>query len=195
MEMLPINNQQNDYDGYDPNLVHHLLNIHWNRQHHNLLLIYRPLFMRDWGTGGPYYSKLLLNAMLFAAAKFSPRTEIRKDPNWAGSAGYQFRERFTTLLGEAMGESRITTIQALITLASSLFAIETAAKSTAWLYSGIAFRMIIDLGLNVDGVELLKRQKISPEELECRRRVFWGAFSFDKIHSVSVSAQYLHPRN
>ncbi|KAE9984611.1 hypothetical protein BLS_001986 [Venturia inaequalis] len=183
-EMLPENNKLNDYDGYDPNLVHHLLNIHWNRQHHNLLLIYRPLFMRDWGTGGPYFSKLLLNAILFAAAKFSPRTDIRKDPNWAGSSGYQFRERFTTLLGEAMGESRITTIQALITLASSLFAIETTAKSTAWLYSGIAFRMITDLGLHLDGVELLKRNKISPEELECRRRVFWGAFSFDKIHSM-----------
>lgn len=189
--MLPENNKHNDYDGYDPNLVHHLLNIHWNRQHHNLLLIYRPLFMRDWVTGGPYFSKLLLNAILFAAAKFSPRVDIRKDPNWAGSSGYQFRERFTTLLGEAMGESRITTIQALITLASSLFAIETTAKSTAWLYSGIAFRMITDLGLHLDGVELLKRHKISPEELECRRRVFWGAFSFDKIHSVSNQAYSL----
>ncbi|QDS71093.1 hypothetical protein FKW77_009103 [Venturia effusa] len=183
-EILPENNKHNDYDGYDPTLVHHLLNIYWNRQHHNLLLIYRPLFMRDWGTGGPYFSKLLLNAILFAAAKFSPRTEMRKEPNWAGSSGYQFRERFTRLLGEAMGESRITTIQALITLASSLFAIETTAKSTAWLYSGIAFRMITDLGLHLDGVELLKRNKISPEELECRRRVFWGAFSFDKIHSM-----------
>jgi len=83
-----------------------------------------------------------------------------------------------------MDESRITTIQALITVASSLFAIETSAKSTAWLYSGIAFRMIIDLSLNVDGVDLLNRGKITAEELECRRRVFWGAFVFDKIHSM-----------
>jgi hypothetical protein len=184
IEALPLSSQNYDYDGWDPDLVLHLLNIHWNRQHHNLLIIYRPLFVRDWATGGPYFSKLLLNAILFAAAKFSPRDELRKSPKLAATAGYAFRQRFKTLLGEEMDDSKITTIQALITVASSLFAIETSAKSTAWLYSGIAFRMIIDLGLNVDGVELLKRQKISAEEVECRRRVFWGAFVFDKIHSM-----------
>lgn len=184
IEALPISNQSYDYDGWDPDMVLHLLNIHWNRQHHNLLIVYRPLFMRDWATGGQYFSKLLLNAILFAAAKFSPRDELRKSPKLAASAGYAFRQRFKTLLGEEMDDSKITTIQALVTVASSLFAIETSAKSTAWLYSGIAFRMIIDLGLNEDGVELLKRQKITAEELECRRRVFWGAFVFDKIHSM-----------
>ncbi|KIW02202.1 uncharacterized protein PV09_06358 [Verruconis gallopava] len=184
IEALPLSSQSYDYDGWDADLVNHLLNIHWNRQHHNLLIIYRPLFMRDWASGGPYFSKLLLNAILFASAKFSPRDELRKSPELAHTAGFAFRERFKTLLGAEMDDSKITTIQALITLASSLFAIETSAKSTAWLYSGIAFRMIIDLGLNVDGVELLKHNKISPEELECRRRVFWGAFVFDKIHSM-----------
>jgi hypothetical protein len=164
--------------------VLHLLNIHFNRQHHNLLLIYRPLFYRDFATRGPYFSKLLLNAILFAASKFSPRVDIRREASLPSTAGWRFRQRFKDLLGEAMDESSITTIQALITVASSLFAVESASKSTAWLYSGIAFRMIIDLGLNVDGAELLKQQKISPEDLEARRRVFWGAFVFDKIHSM-----------
>jgi hypothetical protein len=161
-----------------------LLNIHFNRQHHNLLLIYRQLFFRDFATGGPYFSKLLLNAILFAASKFSPRVDIRREASFPSTAGWRFRQRFKDLLGEAMDESSITTIQALITVASSLFAVEGASKSTAWLYSGIAFRMIIDLGLNIDGTELLKRQKITPEDLEARRRVFWGAFVFDKIHSM-----------
>jgi hypothetical protein len=182
--VLPSSNRAYDYDGWEPELVLHLLNIHFNRQHHNLLLIYRPLFMRDFAAGGPFFSKLLLNAILFAASKFSPRIDIRKDAKNPSTAGWQFRQRFKSLLGEAMDESSITTIQALITIASSLFAVESQAKSTAWLYSGIAFRMIIDLGLNIDGADLLRRQKVTVEELEARRRVFWGAFVFDKIHSM-----------
>ncbi|KAF2435402.1 hypothetical protein EJ08DRAFT_580700 [Tothia fuscella] len=184
IEALPSSTQAYDYDGYEPELVHHLLNIHFNRQHHNLLLIYRPLFMRDFASGGHYYSKLLLNAIMFGSSKFSPRVDIRKDADRPSTAGWQFRQRFKNLLGEAMDESSITTIQALITVASSLFAIESAAKSTAWLYSGIAFRMIVDLGLHIDGAELLKNHRITAEDLEARRRVFWGAFVFDKIHSM-----------
>jgi hypothetical protein len=184
IEALPSSSKAFNYDGWEPELVLHLLNIHFNRQHHNLLLIYRPLFFRDFADEGPYFSKLLLNAIMFAASKFSPRVDIRKDAGTPSTAGWQFRQRFRELLGEAMDESSITTIQALITVASSLFAVESGSKSTAWLYSGIAFRMILDLGLNIDGAELLKKQKIAAEDLECRRRVFWGAFVFDKIHSM-----------
>jgi hypothetical protein len=31
----------------------HLLDLHWNRQHHAFLITYRPLFMRDWACNGP----------------------------------------------------------------------------------------------------------------------------------------------
>ncbi|KAK3077079.1 hypothetical protein LTS18_011258 [Coniosporium uncinatum] len=133
--------------------------------------------------GGPYYSRLLLNAVLFAASKFSPRADIRRVPEQPSTAGWQFRKRFRELLGEAMDESSIPTIQALVTIASSLFAVGES-KSTPWLYSGIAFRMIIDLGLHIDSAELVRRGKLSVQDLECRRRVFWGAYIYDKIHSM-----------
>lgn len=161
----------------------HLLNIHWNRQHHNLLMVYRPLFMRDMACGGPYFSKMLLNAILFSTAKFSPRADLRSDPGQPSTAGWMFRQRVKGLLGDAMDESTIPTIQALITVASSVFAIGDE-RSTSWLYSGTAFRMIVDLGLHIDCAELLECGKLSAEDLECRRRVFWGAFVFDKIHSM-----------
>lgn len=47
-------------------------------------------------------------------------------------------------MGEAISRSRIPTVQALLLLASSLFAL--GQHESAWLYSGLAFRMIIDLG-------------------------------------------------
>lgn len=164
-----------DFDGVDPDLGMHLLNLHWNRQHHAFLVTYRPAFMRDMACTGPYFSKLLLNAIYFGASKFSPRPEVRRDPDDARTAGWQFRKRVRQLLGEALDRSEITTIQALLVMTNSLFAIGDE-RSAAWTYAGIAFRMIVDLGLHVDTLDLASSSNISDEDFEIRRRVFWAAF-------------------
>lgn len=164
-----------DFDGLDPELGMHLLSLHWNRQHHSFLVTYRPAFMRDMACAGPYFSRLLLNAIYFGASKFSPRTEVRRDPGDVRTAGWKFRERVRELLGQCLDRSEITTIQALLIMTNSLFALGDE-RSAAWLYAGIAFRMIIDLGLHVDASELSGSRRGSDEDLEIRRRVFWGAF-------------------
>ncbi|KAF6824837.1 fungal specific transcription factor domain-containing protein [Colletotrichum musicola] len=172
-----------DFDGVDPELGMHLLSLHWNRQHHSFLLTYRPAFMRDMACGGPYFSKILLNAIYFGASKFSPRREVRRDPDDVRTAGWAFRERVRKLLGDALDSSDITTIQALLVMTNSLFALGDE-RSAAWLYAGLAFRMIIDLGMHVDAPGLGITRKFSDEDLEIRRRVFWGAFVVDKIQSL-----------
>ncbi|CAI0651260.1 unnamed protein product [Colletotrichum noveboracense] len=172
-----------DFDGVDPELGMHLLSLHWNRQHHSFLLTYRPAFMRDMACGGPYFSKILLNAIYFGASKFSPRREVRRDPNDVRTAGWAFRERVRKLLGDALDSSDITTIQALLVMTNSLFALGDE-RSAAWLYAGLAFRMIIDLGMHVDAPGLGITRKFFDEDLEIRRRVFWGAFVVDKIQSL-----------
>jgi hypothetical protein len=161
----------------------HLLSLHWNRQHHSFLITYRPAFMRDMACDGPYFSKLLLNAIYFGASKFSNRPEVRRDPNDVRTAGWTFRMRVKELLGRALDRSEITTIQALLVMTSSLFALGDE-RSAAWLYSGTAFRMIIDLGMHVDATMLPNMRRLSDEDLEIRRRVFWGAFVVDKIQSL-----------
>ncbi|OJJ68355.1 hypothetical protein ASPBRDRAFT_33628 [Aspergillus brasiliensis CBS 101740] len=166
-----------------PELGMHLLSLHWNRQHHSFLITHRPTFMRDMATNGPYFSKLLLNAIYFGASKFSNRLEVRRDPDDARTAGWTFRMRVRELLGSALDRSEITTIQALLVMTSSLFALGDE-RSAAWLYSGTAFRMIIDLGMHVDATMLPNMRRLSPEDLEIRRRVFWGAFVVDKIQSL-----------
>ncbi|KAF4890076.1 Nitrogen assimilation transcription factor nirA [Colletotrichum fructicola] len=133
--------------------------------------------------GGPYFSKILLNAIYFGASKFSPRREVRRDPNDVRTAGWAFRERVRKLLGDALDSSDITTIQALLVMTNSLFALGDE-RSAAWLYAGLAFRMIIDLGMHVDAPGLGITRKFSDEDLEIRRRVFWGAFVVDKIQSL-----------
>ncbi|KAB8225985.1 PrpF protein-domain-containing protein [Aspergillus novoparasiticus] len=180
MEQLNFRQGKLDFDGVDPDLGMHLLSLHWNRQHHSFLITYRPAFMRDMACNGPYFSKLLLNAIYFGAAKFSPRLEVRKDPNDVRTAGWRYRERVRELLGGALDRSDITTIQALLVMTNSLFALGDE-RSAAWLYSGLAFRMLIDLGMHVD---LTSTRRFSDEDLEIRRRVFWGAFVVDKIQSL-----------
>ena len=78
----------------------HLLDLHWNRQHHTFLLTYRPAFMGDLVHGGPYYSKLLLNAMFACASKYSDRVELRDDHANPLTAGGRFFRRCDELLAE-----------------------------------------------------------------------------------------------
>jgi hypothetical protein len=58
-------------------------------------------------------------------------------------------QRFMELFITAFDKSEITTIQALIIMASPLFT-RCDERSLSWLYSGIAFNMIIDLGMHTD---------------------------------------------
>lgn len=152
-----------------------------HRQHHAFLVTYRPLFMRDMSCGGPYFSKLLLNAIYFSVAKFSKRPEVFDDVDDPRTAGLRFLRRVKELLGEALDKSRIPTIQALLLLSSSLFAL--GWQSAPWVYSGIAFRMLSDLGLNHDWrSRVVKGGEVEPADLEIRRRLVWAAFGAMASH-------------
>jgi hypothetical protein len=126
-------------------------------------------------SGGPYFSRILLNAIYFGAAKFSPRLELRKVSTDVRTAGWQFRDRVRDLLGRALDYSNITTIQALLLMCNTLFALGDE-PSAAWIYAGNAFRMIIDLGLHVDVTSRSNLRHLTDEDIEIRRRVFWAAF-------------------
>lgn len=100
--------------------------------------------MRDMACQGPYFSRLLLNAIFFSVSKFSERPDVYDDPTDQKTAGLRFLRRVKELLGAALDQSSIPTIQAMLLLSSSLGA--HGHQSAAWLYSGIAIRMIFDLG-------------------------------------------------
>ena len=95
-------------------------------------------------TGGPYFSHLLLNAMYYSVSKFSNRVEVYDDPSNQKTAGNRFLRRAKELLGSALDQSTIPTVQAMLLLSSSMFAL--GHQSAAWSYHGIAVQMIYDLG-------------------------------------------------
>lgn len=165
-----------DLDGTDPDLAAELLSNFWNRQHFAGSTVHRPAFTRDMATGpaGPYFSPLLLNAMLFAGSKHSDHRGARDDGTNADSIGRPFRRRFDALLRGDPGvlfASRITTVQALLIVADALFS-WCDERSLSWHYTGLAIGMIVDLGLHTES----GWSGLSPLDVEVRRRVFWAAF-------------------
>ncbi|KAJ6086312.1 nitrogen assimilation transcription factor NirA [Penicillium sp. IBT 16267x] len=177
--------RQKEYDllrqpsiaGLPSDLAMHLLDLHWNRQHHTFLLTYRPAFMRDLVQGGPYCSDFLVNAVFACSSKFSERLEVRSDPARPETAGKLFFERCDQLLAEQslLTHSSIPTVAGLLMLGSTFNARGQISKG--WLYTGYALRMVHDLGLHFDC-------NGSAEDVEIRRRLFWGAFICDKLHSL-----------
>lgn len=161
-------------------LAMHLLNLHWDRQHHTFLLTYRPAVMRDLQCSGPYCSVFMLNAIFACCSKFSPRIEVREDPSDPSSAGLSFFKRCDELLANdsLLMRPHITTIVGLLLLGSTYNA--RGETSKGWLYTGYALRMVYDLGLHLDP----KQTTDDPEEIEIKRRVFWGAFVCDKLQSL-----------
>jgi hypothetical protein len=151
----------------------HLLSIYWNRQITLGPVVYRTAFMRDMACAGPYFSKLLLNAIYFYACKYTSRIEVCRDPNNRFTTGWVYRQRAMELLSKSFDKSNITTMQALLIMSSAFFA-WCDEKSLSWLYAGMAFNMIIDLGIQVDADTL--KQQLSEEALEIRSRVFWAAY-------------------
>lgn len=167
--------------GIPADLAIHLLDLHWSRQHHTFLLTYRPTFMRELEHGGPYCSDLLLYAVFACASKFSERPEVRSNPIDPETAGRRFFTRCHELLlvEGLITQSSIPTVIAMVMLGSTLIA--RGLTSKGWLYTGYAMRMVYDLGLHFDLQEVNKH---NVEEIEIRRRVFWGAFVCEKLQSL-----------
>lgn len=173
--------------GIPSELAMHLLDLHWNRQHHTFHLTYRPVFMRDLAQGGPYCSEFLLNAVFGCSSKFSERIEVRQDPERPETAGKRFIDRCDELIGQQslLESSSIPTAIGLILLGATFNAHGRTSKG--WLYLGYALRMVYDLGLHLDCKEVAG----NAEDVEIRRRVFWGAFICDKLQSLYFGRPFM----
>jgi len=145
-----------------------LLQIHWAWIAPMFMWVYRPAFMRDMAVDGPYYSSFLMMVLCAHAARFHD-TKV----------GQMLMTRARLLLGaEIQKPSSIPTVQALLQLSAREMAF--GSTSQAWLYSGMAFRMVSDLGLHHNSGRILSLGHLSPEDLEIRRRLFWSCYFWDK---------------
>jgi hypothetical protein len=109
-------------------------------------------------------------AVCAVSARFSRHPEVRRHP--MATAGDEYAAKARQLLSLEFDRPTLPNVQALVILALHEFGSSRGAR--AWMYAGIAIRMAISLGLNVEDESKLKTQ--SWTECEIRRRVFWATF-------------------
>ncbi|KAF2756436.1 hypothetical protein EJ05DRAFT_441135 [Pseudovirgaria hyperparasitica] len=150
-----------------PDKVAHLLQIHWIYIHPTFLFVPRQVFLRDCAIGGPLFSPALLCVICLHSTRFTDR-----------NLSDELLARARLLLSKDMHqEPTIPTLQALILLSAR--EIGKGSVSLAWLYSGMGFRMAIDLGI------FTKANNTSDSQIGCiRERLAWSCFLWDKAISL-----------
>ncbi|KAE8399636.1 fungal-specific transcription factor domain-containing protein [Aspergillus pseudonomiae] len=168
--------KENDEDAFSRNitqdrLIAILSNIDFdgipNRLHFMYLLTYRSVIMDSLFNSGPYMNKLLLNAI------------------YLQSSLYTYYDRFKSLLIHYVDKPTLPTVVALLTCGACL--LQYGKQSASWVYCGMAYRMITDLGYHLEDQRSSQSgedARLSALDKEVRRRVYWGAYATDKFQSL-----------
>ncbi|PLB33621.1 putative C6 transcription factor [Aspergillus candidus] len=167
-----------------PEPYQYLLDSHWCWIQPLFNFVYRPAFTRDMKINGPYYSDALLNALLSHSVRWC-KTEPRIGPILNSfDGGAQFAHRAVTELYDSLkvGHVGIPTIQTLLLLSAQECG--RGNRTQAWLYSGMAFRMLDDLGVSIDSLKYSDSAKLNDEDVEIRNRLFWSCYFWDKMVSL-----------
>jgi hypothetical protein len=178
----------------DPDLVLHLLNMYFTWHYTYFTTLSKALFYKDFILGKPppnarrktwYCTPLLVSAILALGCHFTSHTGARANPDDSATAGDHFFKEAKRLIMEndEHEKPRLTTVQAL-----ALMSVREAGcgrEAKGWVYSGMSFRMALDMGLNLDSGRLTTNRSVNGDEAEedVRRVTFWGCYLFDKCWS------------
>ncbi|EJP65812.1 fungal specific transcription factor [Beauveria bassiana ARSEF 2860] len=168
-----------------PEPFQYLLNVHWCWIQPLFMFIYRPAFTRDMQTMGQYYSHMLLNALMSHSVNWGrndPTTRLLLDDHYGG--GEIFGKHARSMLFEDMrrGACTIPMVQTLLLLSSEECAFGNTIQ--AWTYSGLAFRLMDQIGVCFDGQRYPGSVPLNEEDIEIRRRIFWSSYFWDKMLSL-----------
>lgn len=214
VEKNPITTWTNVTD--DADLITHLVTMYFAWHYPFFTTLSKDLFYKEFsrglrgsspggsgaagggGGGGPaasscpvYCTPLLVNAMLALGCHFTSDPGSRARPNDPSTAGDHFFKEAKRLLHEndEHENPRLPTVQAF-----ALMSVREAGcgrEAKGWVYSGMSFRMAMDLGLHLDPSSLKEgvggSPGISDEEVDARRVTFWGCYLFDKWALFSFS--------
>lgn len=175
-------------------LINHLVTMYFAWHYPYFTTLSKDLFYKEFvhglrgsphAPGTVYCTPLLVNAMLALGCHFTSVQGSRANQNDPCTAGdHFFKEAKRLILENDEHENpRLTTVQAL-----ALMSVREAGcgrEAKGWVYSGMSFRMAMDLGLHLDPSSLkegvgIGSAGISDEEVDARRVTFWGCYLFDK---------------
>jgi len=55
------------------------------------------------------------------------------------------------------------------------------SDAAGWLHQGMANRLALDMGLNMDPAVLAEKVALPPIEIELRRQIYWALYCHDKL--------------
>ncbi|CAG8044172.1 unnamed protein product [Penicillium nalgiovense] len=157
----------------------HLLDLFFEWEQPWLQMVNEKLFRDSMRHGGRYFSPLLLNCILALGSRYCDRIEVRSDPNDANTAGKIFLERAEKLIQNDLRWPKITTIQSLSIM--GMVYIAMGSDAAGWLHQGMANRLALDMGFNMDPSVLSGAVALPPIEIELRRQIYWALYCHDKL--------------
>ncbi|KAM5386429.1 hypothetical protein ACJZ2D_000392 [Fusarium nematophilum] len=173
---------------FDPpdDLRDHLLSLFWRWQNSWQYIVPRESFVLDLylEKSGRFCTPLLLTAILALASRFSPRLELRTDPEDANTAGQIFVDQAKTMLHSEYEAPTTSTVQATALL--GLFWASIDNEGLGFMYIGMASRMAMNLGLQSDCTSYASKGLVSEEDVEARNVAFWGIYLLDKLYCLGM---------
>ncbi|GKZ24711.1 hypothetical protein AbraIFM66951_004123 [Aspergillus brasiliensis] len=145
-------------------------------------IVDETLFRESMSSLGKYWTPLLHYSILALGARYSDSLDVRLDPNDPNSAGQGFLTRAKNLLHQEMEHPTLVTIQALGLIGMVYFAI--GKDAAGWLHHGMADRLCLDMGLNIDPAGFAGTVSISAREARLRRQIYWTLYCHDKLCAV-----------
>ncbi|RJE24683.1 Transcription factor [Aspergillus sclerotialis] len=145
------------------------------------MFIYREAFLRDHFSdcqNCKYWSPGLLLSMCALGLQMSSDNRERD----LGNRFYAAAE--SVCIVSVLAQPSITTVQTILCLA--FYALGQGDLSKSWGLSGIVFRMAQDLGFQKDPADwILQDFSIATnEDIEIRRRIYWGCYNSDTHISI-----------
>ncbi|KAL4965185.1 transcription factor domain-containing protein [Aspergillus stella-maris] len=168
--------------GFSRSIQDHLLELYFIWENPWFAVVDEELFRRDMATGGRYWSPLLHLSMLATGSRYSHRLDVRSNPHDSNTAGAMFFERAKPYLHKEIEKPSLTTVQALVVI--GMFYIAIGADAACWLHHGMANRLSLDMGLNLDPVGFEEMNLLSLREAQLRRQIYWALYCHDKMSSL-----------
>nr|XP_036584062.1 C6 transcription factor [Colletotrichum truncatum]KAF6793321.1 C6 transcription factor [Colletotrichum truncatum] len=175
--ILPIESEV-----YPEDLQNELVDLFFEYQSPWCQVVDERLFRESMKTQGRYYSPLLLNCILALGSRYSDRIDVRSVPGDQNTAGKPFLQKAEVLLHYDMKRPTLTTIQSM----SILVGVHVAygCDAAGWLHQGMANRLALDMGLNLDAASLAGSNLMPIEEIELRRQIYWALYCDDKLAAI-----------
>ncbi|KAF9915211.1 Transcriptional activator of fatty acid utilization [Lobosporangium transversale] len=150
--------------------MEYLLDLYFRYMYPVFPIFIRQTFMQDHRQKRLNLAQILvLNAIFCNACCFSDATETKQD-------SIKYFNRAKLILDETYHISSISTVQALLLM--SHYQYTAGNYSGGWLYTGMATRVALDIGLHRRDAH-----PEEPEQAEARKRTWWILYITDRIGS------------